>query len=464
MAVTVDSPVRIGKLAIGALGTLALALGTLQAVVEPSLPLLQSDLGIGPAEGSLIFITLLITGAVVAPIAGKLGDRYGGKRVLVVLMAVVSAGGLLSSLAPNLPVLLLGQVLQGAMVGALPLSFILVRKHLPPGQTQVAVGIVSGLFTGGSLVGMLIAGPIAEGLSRHWMFAIPTFAIIATTLIVSRLMPDDPPTESGSRIDWLGVILLSCTLVALVLGFMAVTGGGLPPLAIGAVTVAVAALAAGWVAVERRVSSPMVDLRMLATPAMWSSCLVTLFMSLGLGMTIYLVPQLLSVQAEDYGFGASSSDIGLFLVPATIAGVVAGTIAGIASRRFGPRAVITAGTLVTAATLIFLASQHDAIWHVVVARALIGFAASVIAVALLASTATAVAAKDTGIATSLLVVTRVVGVALGAQLGGVILDAGTDRATDLPAESAFTTGFVTAGVIAALSLLIVRAMKKGTQA
>lgn len=462
MTVTLESPVRIGKPAIGALGILALSLGTLQAVVEPSLPLLQRDLGVGSAEGSLIFVTLLITGAVVAPIAGKLGDRYGGKRVLVILMTVVSVGGLCSSVAPNLPVLLLGQVLQGAMVGALPLSFILVRKHLPPGQTQVAVGIVSGLFTGGSLVGMLIAGPIAEGLSRHWMFAIPTIAIIAATLTVSWMMPNDPPAESGPRIDWLGVILLSATLVALVLGFMAVTSGGLPPLAVGAVTIGVAALATGWVAVERRVSSPMVDLRMLATPAMWSSCVVTLLMSLGFGMTVYLVPQLFSVSAEGYGFGASSSDIGLFLLPATIAGVAAGTIAGIASRRFGPRAVITVGAVVTATALIALAVLHDATWQLIVLRALTGFAVSVSATALLAATATAVAAKDTGIATSLLVVTRVVGVALGAQVASVILDAGTDTVTDLPTESAFTSGFVIAGVTAALSLLVVRVMKKGT--
>ena len=127
------SPVRVGRLSIGALGVLALALGTLQSVVEPALPLLQRELGVSPAEGALVGNALLITGAVVAPVAGKLGDRYGGKRVLVRLMAVVAAGGLLAGLAPNLPVLLLGQILQGVMVGALPLSFILVRKHLPTG-------------------------------------------------------------------------------------------------------------------------------------------------------------------------------------------------------------------------------------------------------------------------------------------------------------------------------------------
>ena len=160
---------------------LAVATGALESVVQPTLPLLQRELDMGPAEGALLSILLLITGALVTPFAGKFGDRYGGKRVLIRLMAVVSVGGLVSALAPNLPVLLVGQVLQGAMVGALPLSFIVVRKHLPAGESKVAIGVVSGLFVGGGMLGTLLAGPVAEGLSRHWMFAIPTIAVIVAT-------------------------------------------------------------------------------------------------------------------------------------------------------------------------------------------------------------------------------------------------------------------------------------------
>ncbi|TWE28865.1 MFS transporter [Prauserella muralis] len=132
MTTTPHPPISVGKAAIGALGILAVATGALESVVTPTLPLLQRELDMSPAEGALLSIVLLVTGALITPIAGKFGDRYGGKRVLIRLMAVVCAGGLVSALAPNLPVLLCGQVLQGAMVGALPLSFILVRKHLPP--------------------------------------------------------------------------------------------------------------------------------------------------------------------------------------------------------------------------------------------------------------------------------------------------------------------------------------------
>ncbi|MCL7378248.1 MFS transporter [Streptomyces sp. 35G-GA-8] len=464
MSEAVVSPVRLGRLPIGALGILALALGTLQSVVEPALPLLQRELGVSPAEGALVGNTLLITGAVVTPVAGKLGDRYGGKRVLVRLMAVVSAGGLLAGLAPNLPALLLGQVLQGVMVGALPLSFILVRKHLPAGESQVAIGLVIALFTGGGMVGTLIAGPIAEGLSWNWMFALPTIAIIATTLAVTRLMPDDPPVESDDRIDWPGVVLLSGTLLAFMLGLVMVTNGDLPRLAIGAIAVAVAALATGWVVVERRAASPMVDLRMLAKPAMWSSCVLTLVITTSFGMVVLLLPQLFAISADGYGFGAGTTDIGLFLLPGALAGAVSDSVGGIAARRFGPRAVVAVGAVVTAVTLFALASVHTAEWQLVLAKALTAFAAGVGTTALVARTATAVEARDTGIATGLLVVTRVIGVALGAQVGGAILAAGADPTTGRPAESAFVTGFAVAGLVAALSLLVVRITKKGVQA
>lgn len=460
----VVSPVRIGRLSIGALGILALALGTLQSVVEPALPLLQRELGVSPAEGALVGNTLLITGAVVAPVAGKLGDRYGGKRVLIRLMAVVSAGGLLAGLAPNLPVLLLGQVLQGVMVGALPLSFILVRKHLPPGESQLALGVVMALFTGGGMVGTLFAGPIAEGLSWHWMFALPTFAIIATTSVLTRLMPNDPPIPSDERIDWPGMVLLSGTLLTFMLGLVKTTGAGLPPLAVGALAVAMAALATGWVVVERRTASPMVDLGMLAKPAIWHSCVLTLVITAGFGMVAFLLPQLFAVSADGYGFAADTTDIGLFLLPGAVAGAVSDSVGGIAARRFGLRAVLIVGAVVTAGTMVALVSLHTAEWQLVLAKVLAAIGAGLGTTALLTRTATAVGTGDTGIATGLLVVTRVIGVAVGSQVAGAILDAGADSMTGRPAESAFVTGFAVAGLVAALSLLVVRFTKKGTQA
>ncbi|MEV6170204.1 MFS transporter [Streptomyces sp. NPDC051954] len=463
MSAVAVSPVRIGRLSIGALGILALALGTLQSVVEPALPLLQRELAVSSGEAALVANALLVTGAVVTPVIGKLGDRHGGKRVLVWLSAVVSAGGLLAGLAPNLPVLLLGQVLQGVMVGVLPLSFILVRKHLPARESAVAIGLVMALFTGGGMVGTLVAGPIADALSWNWMFTLPTIAIIATTSVVARLMPHDPPVRSDHGIDWPGVILLSGALLVFMVGLVKVTNG-LPLLTVAAIAVVVVALATGWVVVERRAASPMVDLGMLAKPAVWHACVLTLVICASSGMVLFLLPQLFAISADGYGFGVSTTDIGLFLLPGAVVGSLSDSVGGIAARRFGPRAVVIVGALVTAATMVALASAHGAEWHLVLAKALTAFAAGVGTTALLVSATTAVETEDTGIATGLLVAARVIGIALGVQVGGAILDAGADPMTGLPTESAFVTGFVIAGLVAALSLLVVRFTKKEAQA
>ncbi|MER5941681.1 MFS transporter [Streptomyces sp. NPDC001928] len=464
MTATQAPPVRIGKAAVGALGMLAVATGALESVVTPTLPLLQRELDMSPAEGALLSIMLLITGALITPVAGKLGDRYGGKPVLIRLMAVVSAGGLVSALAPNLPVLLLGQVLQGAMVGALPLSFILVRKHLPPGESKVAIGTVSGLFVGGGMAGTLSAGPVAEGLSRHWMFALPTIAVIGATMLVNRLMPHDPPGRSdGAGIDWPGLVLLSGTLVTLMLVLALAPDIASQPLVLGALIAVLAAFVTGWIAVERRAASPMVDLGMLARPAVWKSCVLTFAICAGTSVPVYLVPQLFAVPADEYGFGAGATEIGFYLLPGAVAASLAGPISGIGARRFGSRAVVTTGIVLMAAALIALAAVHTEVWHLVIGKMLIALANGLCVTAMVTSTATSVDQSDTGIATSLVLVTRVIGFAVGVQFSGAILTAGTPSGSDVPAESAFVTGFVIAGVVTALCLLVARSMSKGVE-
>ncbi|MFJ8791558.1 MFS transporter [Streptomyces sp. NPDC102462] len=464
MSVTLAPPVRIGRAAVGALGMLAVATGALESVVTPTLPLLQRELDMSPAEGALLSVMLLITGALITPVAGKFGDRYGGKRVLIRLMSVVCAGGLVSALAPNLPVLLLGQVLQGAMVGALPLSFILVRTHLSAGESKVAIGVVSGLFVGGGMAGTLAAGPVAEGLSRHWMFALPTIAVIGATMLVNRLMPQDPPGRSDAAgVDWPGLLLLSGTLVTLMLVLALAPDITSQPLVLGALIVVLAVFVTAWVAVERRAAAPMIDLRMLARPAIWTSCVLTFVICVGTSVAVYLVPQLFAVPADEHGFGAGATEIGIFLLPGAVAASLAGPLGGIGARRFGSRAVVTAGIVIMAAALTALAAVHTETWHLVIGKAAIALANGLCVTAMVTSTATSVEQGDTGIATSLVLVTRVVGYAVGAQVSGAILTAGTPSGSDVPAESAFVTGFVMAGAVTALSLLVVRSISKGVK-
>ncbi|GAA1026148.1 MFS transporter [Virgisporangium ochraceum] len=456
-------PLRVGKSAVGVVSILAGAIGTLESVVSPTLPLLQRELSISPAQGALLSIAMLVTGALTAPIAGVLGDRHGGKRVMIWLMVVVSAGGLVSSLAPNLPVLLFGQALEGAMVGAMPLSFILMRKLLPAEESPVAIGVVSGFFVGGGMLGTLIAGPIAEGLSWHWMFAIPTLAVVVATVFVHRVLPDDQPTRSDARIDWPGVALLSGIVLTFMFGLATAPDMGAQPLLLVVAVVLLAAFVTGWIAVERRAASPMFDLRLLARPAIWRSYVLTFAICVGAALSIYLVPQLFAVSGDGYGFGASSTDIGRYLLPAAAMAAISGPLGGLGTRRFGSTAVLAVGIGVMTAGLIGMAFIHTEVWHLVVGKALLSLANGVCITALVIKTATSVDHGSTGTATSLVLVIRVLGFATGAQIGGAVLTAGTPAGSDVPAESAYVAAFVIASVVTALSLFVVRSMSKGVK-
>jgi predicted MFS family arabinose efflux permease len=114
-----------------------------------------------------------------------------------------------------------------------------------------------------------------------------------------------------------------------------------------------------------------------------------------------------------------------------------------------------------AVSLVVLASVHTEVWHVVVGKALIALANGLCVTAMMTSTATAVDAKDTGIATSLILVSRVLGYAVGGQLGGALLTAATPPGSEVAAESAYVTGFVIAGVVTSLALFVTRTMTEG---
>jgi predicted MFS family arabinose efflux permease len=207
----------------------------------------------------------------------------------------------------------------------------------------------------------------------------------------------------------------------------------------------------------------MVDLRVLAQPAIWSSYAITFAVCLGTSLSMYLVPQLFAANGDGYGFGASATDIGFYLLPGAVAAAVAGPVAGVAVRRFGSRAAVTVGVVCMMTALLALVFLHGEIWHLVVGKVLVALASGVCVTAVVVKTATAVKHSDTGTATSLLLVIRVVAFAAGAQIGGAFLTAGTPAGSDIPTESAFITGFVIGGAVAVLSLLAVRKLDKGVK-
>jgi predicted MFS family arabinose efflux permease len=296
------------------------------------------------------------------------------------------------------------------------------------------------------------------------MFAIPTLGIVVATVFVHRSVPDDQPSRSDARIDWPGVALLSGIVLTFMAGLATAPDMGSQPLLLVGVVVLLAVFVTGWIAVERRAAAPMFDLRLLAKPAVWRSYVVTFAVCVGAALSIFLVPQLFAVSGDGYGFGASLTDIGWYLLPATAMAAISGPLGGLGTRRFGSTAVVAAGIGLMTASLIGLAFVHTEVWHLIVFKALISLANGACITALVIKTATSVDQGTTGTATSLVLVIRVLGFATGAQIGGAVLTAGTPAGSDVPAESAYVTALIIASVVTALALLAIRTMNKGAKA
>jgi MFS family permease len=197
-----------------ALGAIAYAL--LQSMVAPALLTIQHDLSTTTAGAAWILSAYLISASVITPIAGRLGDMFGKKRVLVLMLFVLAVGTALAGLASSIGLLIVARVIQGAGGTIFPLSFAIIRDEFPAERVPHGIAMISAILGIGGGLGIVLAGPIVEHFSYHWLFWFPLIAVVGATFGTQLFVPESPVRSPG-RIDWTGAALLSGWLVALLL-------------------------------------------------------------------------------------------------------------------------------------------------------------------------------------------------------------------------------------------------------
>src|SRR6202047_1272634 len=187
------------------LGVLSLggsAYALLQSLVVPALPVLQHDLHTSTAGVAWVFTSYLLAASVVTPIAGRLGDMFGKKRVLVIALSGLAAGSLLAALVTSLPLLIVARTIQGLGGAIFPLAFGIIRDELPRERVAGGIALVSGLLGIGGGLGIVLAGPILQHLSYHWLFWIPLAVTTVATVAAVVFIPESPLRAPGS-VHWL---------------------------------------------------------------------------------------------------------------------------------------------------------------------------------------------------------------------------------------------------------------------
>jgi EmrB/QacA subfamily drug resistance transporter len=319
-------------------------------IVNVALPTIGRDFNIAPTAVDGIVIAYLVSLAVFIPASGWLGDRFGGKRVLLVAIAVFTIGSVLCGLAQNITQLVVFRVLQGAGGGMMaPVGMAMLFRVFPPAERVRAASILTVPTTMAPAIGPVLGGLLVTDLSWRWVFFVNLplgiLAIAFGALFLERI-----ETTDAGRLDLGGWILGGAGLGLLMYG---VSTGPLESWSSTSVVISCAvgaALLGAFTVVELHTRQPLVDLRLLSG-RLFRSTNIIMFVAAAafLGM-LYLIP-LYFQNAR----GMTPLQSGLSTFPEAF-GVMIG--AQFASRliypRVGPRRHITGGLLGLAASMLTL--------------------------------------------------------------------------------------------------------------
>ncbi|MFC0529986.1 MFS transporter [Phytohabitans kaempferiae] len=412
----------------------------LQAMVIPVLPRIERALDTDPRSVTWVVSAYLLSAAIATPIVGRLGDAIGKKPMLVTALALLSAGSLGAAFAPDIRLMTAARVLQGVGGAVMPLAFGIVREEFPGERVPFAIGVLAAIGGIGASVGLVLAGPIVDLWGYRWLFLLPALVTAATA--VAAVLVVRPSTTRAAPISWAPAPFLAGALATFVLATTnASAWGWTSGRTLGLYALAVA-LGACWYRLESRAHHPLIDLRMMAIPAVRSGNAVSFLLGFAMFAVYAFVPQILQAPASTgYGVGASVTESGLLMLPLASAVFLGGVATARLVRRAGPRPVVAAASVVIAACLAAVAWRYATAWQLVAVLAVYGVALGVSLAALATLVVVSVPASQSAVAGAVNFNARNLGGAVGTAVMATVVTAELGVG-GLPLGSGYTAGFV----------------------
>jgi MFS family permease len=430
----------------------AASFALLQSMVIPVLTTIQESLHSTPNAVTWVLTGYLLSASVFTPIIGRVGDMYGKRRVLIYTLLVLALGSILSALATNITVMIIGRIIQGVGGGVLPLSFGIVRDQFPEDKVPGSIGIIAALTSVGSGIGIAISGPILTALNFHWLFWLPGGMVLLTAIGAIFVIPDSGVRAAG-RISWSGALLLAGWLVTLLLAVSEAPVWGWGSLSVLGLLTAAVVLFVVWIWAEMRSSHPLIDMKMMRIPTIWTTNAVALLMGAGMYAAFAFTPEFIqTAKDEGYGFGVSITQSGVLLLPQAITGFIFGISSGWLTRTFGAKRVLLTALIASSCAFIMLTTAHSMLWEIVVALTILGGGFGAAYAGMAALVVGAVPSHQTGVASGMNANIRTVGGAIGSAVVSSLVSARLNG-DGLPFESGYTHGFLLLFVVTSLAVV-----------
>ncbi|MEV6313864.1 MFS transporter [Streptomyces sp. NPDC051776] len=388
--------------------------------ISVALPVIQRDLGISSSALHWVIVAALLPLCALAVVSGRLGDVLGRRRVFLAGILCFGAGSVVCAIAPDEVLLVAGRGIQGVGVAlAVPLALANLTSALPGHRRGWAIGVLSAVTTGVSVVVPPSVAILVHFASWRWLFVAFVPVTVYVFLAGSRHIAESPRAP-GASMDVRGCLFIAGGLTLLVFAFERSSDWGftnrqtLAPLAAGLL------LLVAFARAERRATDPLLDLRPLVrsgvsvplTALAFAQCAVIV-------VTVYVTLYL--QQVLDLG----TIETGLLMLPTSVGSVLLGPVVGrLTDRGAGHHLVLGGMTLLTVA-LLWLAvgvdHRHGAL--LVPALFLLGLAVPLVYPSAGALSLGALPASARGVAASLQIEARQIGATMGLALMSALFTA-----------------------------------------
>ncbi len=408
-------------------------------VVNVALPSIRKDLGASFADLQWVVDAYALTLAALVLTAGSLADRLGRRRVFAAGLAIFSVASLLCALAPDPTLLNLARALQGVGGAVMfAVSLALVAQEFPAGRERgTAMGLYGATIGVAVAIGPLVGGALTDGLGWRSIFYLNVPIGVAALAITYRKLREsrDP---NATRVDWAGVATFSGALFLLVLALVRGNDEGWGSTVIVSLLAGSAALLAAFIAIERRVSEPMLPLGLFRLPSFTGVQLAAFAVSASLfALFLYL-----TLYLQNY-LGYSPLQAGLRYLPITLTSFIAAPVAGALLSRAPARLLMSAGLGLAGVGLLLMSGVGaTSEWTTLLG----GFLVAGVGVGLLnpviADVALSVVPKErSGMAAGINDTFRQVGVAVGVAVwGAIFVGRGAAKVSELVAGTPAASG------------------------
>lgn len=420
------------------------------AMILAALKRLIEDFG-NPAMVGWLITGYLIVGAAIAAIVGRLGDLFGRRQVLIVVLVIGAVGSLISALSTNFPVLLAGRLMQGVTGAILPLCIGLVHENAGKERAPMAIGLMISGASIGTAAGLVVGGMIVDNFSWHGVFFASAGLCALSAVAIGGLLPRSPRQPASEPVDWLsGLAFAPGVALILVYFSMGKQWGWASPLPLAALGAGVL-LTLWWWRASLASPNPLIAVRSFSDRTIAIGSAVTALVAMSaLQITVFFS---LLMQAPLWtlaGLGFSATLAGIAKLPSNLSSVFAGPLGGWLAARGGGRVALIAGGVVTVAGwLLWFVMDVDSFGKVVAQLIVISFGTTMLFS--VAPTIIAQASPPERISeiSGLLTVIRQLFMGIGAQMVTTLLAADIVRqgAEIYPSPAAYDT---TVAVIAAL--------------